>query len=124
MPEYRLNLTEDDPEEISRQRTLQEIHQFIANMDGRPLAIATLNAEQSRLWDDQGDIDYQDAFGRQIIKEISGDGSSETLVIRSCQGLPLALAARGDRGWQGLGIDRRLRSEIAPLLQNDENDFE
>jgi len=124
MPEYRLKFTEAEQEDESRQRTLDELHAFIATMDGRPLAIITLDQEQSMLWDQEGDIDYQDAYGRQIIEQIT-DGITETLVIRNCDGLPVALAALDENvGWQGIGIDQRLRFEIATALQNDETEFD
>jgi len=123
MPEYRLNLSDEDPEEVTRQQTLREIHAFIESMNNRALAVATLNEEQSQLWDEEGDVDYQDEFGRQIIQQLGNDGS-ETLLIRSQEGLPLALASRGEQGWQGLGIDKRLRPEIASLLQSSETEFE
>jgi len=123
MPEYRLNLSDEDPEEVTRQKTLREIHAFIESMNNRALAVATLNEEQSQLWDEEGDVDYQDEFGRQIIQQLGNDGS-ETLLIRSEEGLPLALASRGEQGWQGLGIDKRLRPEIASLLQSSETEFE
>ncbi len=123
MPEYRLQFTEAEQEDESRQRTLDEIHAFIATMDGRPLAVVTLDEEQSTLWDQDGDIDYQDAYGRQIIGQVT-DGITETLVIRNGDGLPVALAALdGDTGWQGIGIDKRLRFEIATRMQNDETEF-
>jgi len=125
MPEYELKLTDDeDAEAESRQRTLDELHAFVATMDNRPLAVVTLDKEQSALWDQDGDIDYQDAFGRQIVEQVS-DGITETLVIRNCDGLPVALAAVDEQaGWQGLGIDERLRFEIATMLQNDETELD
>ena len=126
MPEYELKFTDEneETEEESRQRTLDELNAFAATMDGRPLAVVTLDEEQSALWDQDGDIDYQDAFGRQIIAQVS-DGETETLVIRNCHGLPVALAAVDESsGWQGIGIDERLRFEIATMLQNDETELE
>jgi hypothetical protein len=122
MPEYRLRFTEQEDDE-SRQRTLDELHTFIAAMDGRPLAVVTLDQEQSALWDQEGDIDYQDVYGRQIVEQVT-DGITETLVIRNCDGLPVVLAALdGDSGWRGIGIDKRLRFEIATTMQNDETEF-
>ncbi|MCU7921661.1 MAG: hypothetical protein KZQ99_08950 [Candidatus Thiodiazotropha sp. (ex Dulcina madagascariensis)] len=125
MSEYRLKLTEgNEQEDESRQRTLDELNAFIKTMDGRPLAIVTLDEEQSTLWDQEGDIDYQDTYGRQIVERVT-DGITETLVIRNCEGFPVALAAQnGEAGWQGIGIDKRLRFEIATALQNDETEFE
>ncbi|MEA3302063.1 MAG: hypothetical protein U9Q75_02205 [Pseudomonadota bacterium] len=126
MPEYQLKFTEEEEQDddVSRQRTLDELHAFIATMDGRPLAVVTLDRQQSTQWDEDGDIDYQDAYGRQIIEQIS-DGETETLVIRNCDGLPVALAALvGNAGWQGIGIDERLRFEIAITMQNDETELE
>ena len=125
MPEYQLKFTEEEEDDdVSRQRTLDELHAFIATMDDRPLAVVTLDKQQSTQWDEDGDIDYQDAYGRQIIEQIS-DGETETLVIRNCDGLPVALAALDrNAGWQGIGIDERLRFEIAISMQNDETELE
>lgn len=124
MPEYRLQFTEAESEDESRQRTLDELHAFIDAMNGRSLAVVTLDPKQSTLWDQEGEIDYQDAYGRQIIEQVT-DGTTETLVIRNCDGLPVALAALDeDTGWQGIGIDKRLRFEIATALQNDETEFD
>jgi len=124
MPEYQLKFTEEEDDDESRQRTLDELHAFIATMDGRPLAVVTLDKQQSAQWDEDGDIDYQDAYGRQIIEQVS-DSETETLVIRNSDGLPVALAALNvNAGWQGIGIDERLRFEIAITMQNDETEFE
>lgn len=124
MPEYQLKFTEEEDDDASRQRTLDELHSFIAIMDGRPLAVVTLDKQQSAQWDEDGDIDYQDAYGRQIIEQIN-NSETETLVIRDFDGLPVALAALNvNAGWQGIGIDERLRFEIAITMQNDETEFE
>lgn len=124
MPEYQLEFTEKtEAGDDSRQRTLDELNMFIAAMDGRPLAVVTLDKKQSELWDQDDGIDYQDEYGRQIVKQVA-DGVTETLVIRNSEGLPVALAALdGDDGWQGIGIDKRLRFEIAAAMQNDETEF-
>lgn len=125
MAEYKLKLTEhEDEEDDSRQQTLDELGAFAMAMDGRPLAVVTLDAEQSALWDLDGEIDYQDQFGREITSQVS-DGVTETLVIRNAEGLPVALAARdAAAGWQGLGVDKRLRFEVATMLQIDETELE
>ncbi|MES9833267.1 MAG: hypothetical protein ABW139_13610 [Candidatus Thiodiazotropha sp. DIVDIV] len=123
MAEYQLKLSEDDIED-TRTQTMDEIFQFIKSMDGRPLAVITLDSEQSMLWDQEGEVDYQDNYGRQIIAQVS-DGITETLVIRNIDGLPVALASLNNfEGWQGIGIDKRLRFEIASMLMNDETEFE
>lgn len=124
MPEYQLKFTEEAGEDDSRERTLEEISAFIAEMYDRPLAIVTLDTEQSANWDQEGDIDYQDEYGRQIVAEVS-DGETEALIIRNLQGRPVALAAQGvDGGWQGLGIEKRLRLEIAAIIQIDESQLD
>jgi len=125
MSEYQLNFTEgEDDDAEGRQRTLDELTAFVATMDGRSLAVVTLDQEQSAQWDLEGDVDYQDAYGRQIVEQVS-DGVTETLVIRNCEGLPVALGVLAEGiGWQGIGIDKRLRFEIAVMLQNDETELE
>jgi hypothetical protein len=126
MPEYQLKFTEDEGDDVeeSRRRTLEEISDFVATMNGRPLAVVSLDEEHSAQWDQEGDVDYQDVYGRQIIEQIS-DGVTETVMIRNSEGLPVALAAQDEQaGWQGIGIDKRLRFEIATMFQNDETEFE
>ncbi len=121
MPEYQLKFTDEVDEDDSRQRTLNEITEFIAEMYDRPLAIITLDAEQTANWDEEGDIDYQDEYGRQIVAQVS-DGETEALIIRNMEGLPVALASQGvDGGWQGLGIEKRLRLEIAAIMHIDDS---
>lgn len=122
MPDYQLKFEAD--EDDSRERTLNEISAFIDEMYDRPVAIVTLDTEQSANWDQEGDIDYQDEYGRQIVAEAS-DGATEALIIRNMQGLPIALAAQGtDGGWQGLGIEKRLRLEIAAIMHIDESQLD
>ncbi|MCG7872620.1 MAG: hypothetical protein N0C81_06840 [Candidatus Thiodiazotropha lotti] len=123
MPEYTLKFSED-PVEESRLRTMDEINQFIRMMDGKPLAVVTLDDMQSDLWDTEGDVDYQDQYGEQIISQISDD-DTETLLIRNSNGLPLALGVKNHtHGWQGLGIEKRLRFEVARMFQSDETEFD
>ena len=123
MPEYKLTFTEEEVED-SRQQTLNELEAFAEQMDAKPLAIVTLDADQSQLWDQEGEIDYQDELGREITKQVT-DGVTETLVIRNADGLPVALAALDkNAGWQGIGVDKRLRFEVATMLQIDETELE
>jgi len=126
MPEYHLKFTDEaETEDESRERTLRELNALIAAMNGRPLAVVKLNEEQSEHWDQEGGIDYQDEYGRQIVQQVD-DGETETLLIQSCDGMPLALAARDNQSgqWLGLGVDKRLRLEIATTLLNDDFEFD
>ena len=123
MSEYKLNLTEETEDE-SRRRTLNELQVFIKAMDYRPLSVTTLDQEQSQNWDQEGEIDYQDAYGRQIVAQIT-DKETETLIIRNIEGLPVALAALDQaKNWRAIGIDKRLREEIAGMLKMDQIEFE
>lgn len=46
-------------------------------------------------------------------------------MIRNADGLPVALAALDkNAGWQGIGVDKRLRFEVATMLQIDETELE
>lgn len=122
MAEYKLRISE--AEDDSRRQTLEEILAFIAEMYGRPMAVVTLDGKQSEDWDREGDVDYQDAYGRQIVGEVT-DGVTETLVIRNVQGLPVALGMQGgDGAWTGIGVEKRLRLEIAGILQIDDEDLD
>ena len=107
----------------TRQKTLDEIGVFIKSMYGRVLAVVTLDADQSVQWDQEGNLDFQDYYGQQIIDQIA-DGETETLLIRNTQGLPVALARREqDSRWRGLGIDKRLRHKVVGMLQIPEQDL-
>ncbi|VAX06722.1 hypothetical protein MNBD_GAMMA26-472 [hydrothermal vent metagenome] len=123
MPEYELKFTEDGEtsteEAAERKKTLDELAAFIHEMKERPLAGVSLNEEQSTQWDEKGgEFDYQDHYGREIVGEVSADGETEALVIHNAKGLPVAMAAKGkDGGWQGIGVDERLREAIAGMLQ-------
>ena len=120
MPDYELKFLDPDfvsrEEQEQRQKTIDELSAFAHTMQGRPLAVVTLDELQSDQWDQTDEFDYQDHYGREIINQVS-DGETETLVIANVWGLPVALAARGDDGrWQGLGVDQRLRETIAGVL--------
>lgn len=126
MAEYKLKFTEEQEEEDnSRQETLRELVDFMDEMDDLAMAVITLNDEQSLNWDSEGETDYQDYYGQEIIHQIADDGETQALVIRNAQKLPVAMASRNpDAIWQGISIDKRLRADIAALLQIDESSLE
>lgn len=123
MAKYQLNLTE--PDDDSRQKTLDELTGFIRQMDRQSLTVVTLDDEQSANWDQEGGgFDYQDFYGQQIISQTAGE-DNDSLVIRNAQRLPVALAMRFENsGWRGIGVDKRLRGEIEAILQIDEGELE
>ena len=121
MGEYELKFLDPNfvsgEEQVQRQRTIDELSAFVHSMQGRPLAVITLDELQSDQWDQTEGFDYQDHYGQEIINQVT-DGTTQTLVIANVWGLPVALAARGDDGrWQGLGVDERLREMIAETLE-------
>ena len=86
-------------------------------MRGQPLAGVTLDETQSTQWDQKGEVDYQDQYGREIVRQ-ADDGETKALVIHNSQGLPLAMASKNDEGgWQGIGVDERLREIVADILE-------
>lgn len=104
-------------EEQQRRQTIDELTDIIHSMKDRPMAVVSLDELQSDQWDQQGDSDYQDYYGQEIINQVA-DGETETLVITNVWGLPVALAVRSDDGqWQGLGVDPRLRELILDTLE-------
>jgi hypothetical protein len=122
MTKYRLSLTESD--DASRQRTLDELTGFAHQMDRHSLTVVTLDEEQSANWDQEGGFDYQDYYGQQIINQNAGE-ENDSLVIRNAQHLPIVLAMRFENaGWQGIGVDVRLRKEVEAILQIDESELE
>jgi hypothetical protein len=122
MEKYQLNLSESDDE--SRQKTLDELTGFVRQMKTDALTVITLDEEQSTNWDQEGGFDYQDYYGQEIINQLAGE-ENDSLVIRNAQCLPVALSIRFDNaGWQGIGVDVRLRKEVEALLKINEAELE
>ncbi|RUM94590.1 MAG: hypothetical protein DSZ28_02415 [Thiothrix sp.] len=122
MEKYQLNLSESDDE--SRQKTLDELTGFVRQMKTDALTVITLDEEQSTNWDQEGGFDYQDYYGQEIINQLAGE-ENDSLVIRNAKCLPVALSIRFDNaGWQGIGVDVRLRKEVEVLLQINEAELE
>ncbi len=132
MSEYQLKFTEE-PAEDNRQEVLDELIAFMRDMEGLTMTVVTLDTEQSDNWDKdgEGEFDYQDYYGQQIIQQIREiDADAECLVIRNQQLLPVAMAssqidsATGSIGWQGIGIEKRLRNEISNMIGLDDYQLE
>ncbi|MCP4044039.1 MAG: hypothetical protein GY731_19120 [Gammaproteobacteria bacterium] len=121
MAEYnKLNFLDPDyispEEEAGRQETIAELYAFVCSMRGMELAVVTLDETQSAQWDQSGEIDYQDRYGREIINQVA-DGTTRALVIHNALELPVAMAVREDSGrWQGIGVDERLREMVTDML--------
>ncbi len=129
MPEYKLKFTEDSQEDDGRQETLHELISFMKEMEGLTLTVISLDEEQSENWDkdDDRDFDYQDYYGREIIQQIQEyDPDAGCVVIRNANGLPVAMAAKhvDGPGWQGIGVDRRLRNEVGSMIGLDDYELE
>ncbi len=102
--------------EKQRQQTVDELNSFIAAMKDRHLVVVTLDELQSDHWDHEGETDYQDLYGQQVIRQVS-DGDTEAVVITNIWGLPVALAKRDDDdGWQGISVVPPLREIIDQTL--------
>jgi hypothetical protein len=121
MPSYKMNFL--DPgvasrdEEQQRRQTIDELTVLIHSMQDRSLAVVSLDELQSDRWDQEGDFDYQNHYGQEVIHQVA-DGETESLVVNNVWGLPVALSIRDDDGqWQGLGIDPRLRELILDTLE-------
>ncbi len=128
MSGYKLNL-EDPPEDDGRQETLDELISFMKDMEGLTMTVITLDNEQSINWDKDGDddFDYQDYYGKEIIQQIQQhDPDARCIVIRNAQQQPVAMAAKhpDEPGWQGIGIDSRLRTEIRNMIGLDEYELD
>ena len=129
MPEYKLRFTDETQETGSRQETLDDLIDFMREMEGLTMTVVTLDNEQSENWDKDGkdDFDYQDYYGREIIQQIQTQNSGTTcVVIRNAQQQPVAMAAKhpGDPGWRGIGIDVRLRTDIKNMIGLDDYELE
>jgi hypothetical protein len=129
MAEYKLKFTEEGTEDEGRQETLNELIDFMRQMEGLSMSVVTLDDTQSINWDKEGDDepDYQDQYGAEIIRQVQSYGDTDSVVVRNTQHLPVALAMShpdGAGGWQGIGIDKRLRGEIAQMMALDEDDLD
>ncbi len=129
MAEYKLRFTEETPETDGRQETLDELIRFMKEMEGLTMTVVTLDDEQSENWDkdDKDDFDYQDYYGKEIIRQIQAqDPDAACVIIRNTQQQPVAMAAKypEDPGWQGIGIDIRLRTEIRNMIGLDDYELE
>jgi len=128
MSGYKLNL-EEPPEDDGKQETLDELISFMKEMEGLTMTVITLDNEQSMNWDKDGDddFDYQDYYGKEIIQQIQQhDPDARCIVIRNVQQQPVAMAAKHpeESGWQGIGIDSRLRTEIRNMIGLDEYELD
>ncbi|MDP7155143.1 MAG: hypothetical protein QF493_11590 [Rhodospirillales bacterium] len=129
MPEYKLRFTDETQESDGRQETLNDLINFMKEIEGLTMTVVTLDDEQSENWDkdDKSDFDYQDFYGREIIQQIqTQDPDTACVVIRNAQQQPVAMAAKSpeDPGWQGIGIDVRLRTDIRNMIGLDDYELE
>ncbi len=129
MAEYKLKFTEEAQQGDGRQETLNELLDFMKAMEGLTMTVVTLDDEQSANWDKDGenDFDYQDYYGKEVIQQIqTHDPDAQCVVIRNTMLLPVAMAANHPEGpgWQGIGIDKRLRAEIRDMVGLDDYDLE
>tara|TARA_B100001079_G_scaffold246725_1_gene235509 strand:+ start:50 stop:448 length:399 start_codon:yes stop_codon:yes gene_type:complete len=129
MPEYKLRFTDETQESDGRQETLNDLINFMKEIEGLTMTVVTLDDEQSENWDkdDKSDFDYQDFYGREIIQQIqTQDPDTACVVIRNAQQQPVAMAAKysGEPGWRGMGIDVRLRTDIRNMIGLDDYELE
>ncbi len=129
MAEYKLRFTEETQESDGRRETLDELINFMKAMEGLTMTVITLDDEQSENWDkdNKDDFDYQDYYGREIIQQIQTQHpDTGCVIIRNAQEQPVAMAAKypEDPGWQGIGIDIRLRTDIRNRIGLDDYELE
>jgi len=129
MTGYKLNLHEEPQEDDGKQETLDELINFMKDMEGLTMTVITLDSEQSDNWDKDGekDFDYQDYYGKEIVQQIQEhDPDASCIIIRNSQSQPVAMAAKfpDNPGWQGIGIDIRLRTEIRNMIGLDDYELD
>ncbi len=101
---------------VGKQKILDELRDFVTLMGNHEWVISSLDDMQSVHWDEEGEIDYQDHYGSEIIKQ-ADDGETNAIVIHNTWGLPVALALKNDDGtWQGIGVVKILRESVAQML--------
>lgn len=101
---------------VGKEEILDELREFVTSMGEYDWAVITLDDMQSVHWDEEGEIDYQDQYGNEIIKQVD-DGKTRAIVIHNVWGLPVALALKNDDGtWQGIGVVKILRESVARML--------
>ncbi len=129
MAEYKLKFTEEAQESDGRQETLDELINFMKVMEGLTMTVVTLDDEQSENWDkdENNGFDYQDYYGKEIIQQIQAqDPDTCCVIIRNTQKEPVAMAAKypENPGWQGIGIDIRLRTDIRNMTGLDDYELD
>lgn len=129
MAEYKLKFTEETPQSEGKQETLDELIHFMKQMEGLTMTVITLDDAQSENWDKDGkdEFDYQDYYGKEVIQQIQQqDPDARCVIIRNAQQLPVAMAAKYPEqpGWQGIGIDIRLRTDIRNMMGLDDYELE
>ncbi len=125
MAEYKLRFSEETTENEGRRETLDELIDFMKEMEGLTMTVITLDDEQSENWDkdEQNDFDYQDYYGQEIIQQIqTHDPDARCIVVRNAQKQPVAMATRYPEmpGWQGIGVEKRLRTDIRNMIGLDD----
>ncbi len=129
MLEYKLRFTDKTQESDGRQETLDDLINFMKEMEGLTMMVVTLDDEQSENWDkdDKDDFDYQDYYGGEIVQQIqTQDPDTACVVIRNAQQQPVAMATKysGEPDWRGMGIDVRLRIDIRNMIGLDDYELE
>lgn len=105
---------------VGKQQILDELREFVSEMGGHDWAIVTLDDMQSVHWDEEGEIDYQDQYGSEIIRQVD-DGETKAIVIHNVWGLPVALSLKNDDGtWRGIGVVKLLREDVAQMLMEQD----
>lgn len=101
---------------VGKEEILNELRDFVTRMGDHEWAVVTLDDMQSVHWDEEGEIDYQDQYGREIIKQVD-DGATFAIVIHNVWGLPVALGLKNEDGaWEGIGVVELLRESVAQML--------
>lgn len=101
---------------VGKEEILKELREFVIRMGNHEWAVVTLDDMQSVHWDEEGEIDYQDQYGGEIIRQVD-DGNTYAVVIHNVWGLPVAMALKNEDGtWQGIGVVELLRESVAQML--------
>ena len=105
--------------DLGRSRVLSQLKSFIRRFDDAKIVILAMDSSQSQQWDEENnDRDFQNEIGSEVISKISDQ--PVTAAILCCdRTLPVLLLCKNENDeWDGIGVDKRLRSEVKMVLEN------
>ena len=104
--------------DVGRSRILGELKTFMERFDNGKIAVLAMDSDNSELWDQENiESDFQQEMGEAVIEKLS-EAVVDAAVVCNDQDLPVLLLGKNEAGdWDGIGVDKRLRSEVTLALE-------